>query len=380
MPRPASPAPSRLIWAAAISGLALLSLHAELFGREVADVDQRASWAQRSLAVSERRGDSIKVTKAPYRLPGFLYDAAIPAGQETELSDLFPRQVRKLGGLLNHSAFRLKVGEPGERYQLNIKWASAAGSHLTIALYDAQSRPRARWSGDHGQGSLTNVDGSVYQLVVSADGPLGDHFRLSAQAQEMPHRETRNSAPTPQFDEVPVLHLTMSPANRVLWESMRRVALSKMNPIGIPVDTPNRRVTATIKADGGVSRARIWLAGQGDPAHMDVRWPSFTVSLQAGALFRGFARFKLYNIVTQNGILDYTVASLLEDEGLFVPRKQLVNVVFNGSDLGLYIIEELAKTQGHFENHRRYDGRFSSSPEAYIWVTMSQPPTNSPST
>ena len=185
----------------------------------------------------------------------------------------------------------------------------------------------------------------------------------------MPHRETRNSAPTPQFDEIPVLHLTMSPANRVLWESMRRVALSKMNPIGIPVDTPNRRVTATIKADGGVSRARIWLAGQGDPAHMDVRWPSFTVSLQAGALFRGFARFKLYNIVTQNGILDYTVASLLEDEGLFVPRKQLVNVVFNGSNLGLYIIEELAKTQGHFEGHRRYDGQIFSDGQLYAYTS-----------
>ena len=178
-----------------------------------------------------------------------------------------------------------------------------------------------RWIGSEGSTDPLILQGGVYRLVLSAEGALGEEFRLVARGQASGPVQTEIQGRDIGPPDVPTIQIQMSPANFGVWESMRREAYRSLSPLGIPTVLSSRKVAARFTVDGAVSQVAVWLAGQGAQGHAHPRGPSFTVRLRAGPLVRGFSRFKLYNIRTQTGLLDYVVASILEDEGVFVPRK-----------------------------------------------------------
>ncbi len=353
-------------WLAALVGLALLSGFAWALSRDAPNLESRSSWLQRSLSASERRGDEIRTTQVPFDLPPHLTDVELSDGDSVDLAALVPDIARRVGGLLDGAALRINLGKPGSAYELEIQWNAAPESGLELKLYDALSRPLGRWSESNGSTGPVKLQGGVYRLVLSAESALGEDFRLLAlgQTSSAPAAELRGWGPGQP--ELPTIRIMMSPANYALWDRLRREAYAAMSSLGIPVDLPDRRVTARINVDGGESQAKVWLAGRGLQEHANERWPSFTVQLRAGPLVRGFSRFKLYHIRTQHGLLDYVIASMLEDEGVLVPRKRLASVSLNNRSLGLYVMEEIAKTQGHFESLQRYDGQISAAGRLYV--------------
>jgi hypothetical protein len=353
-------------WLAALVGLALLSGFAWALSRDAPNLESRSSWLQRSLSASERRGDVIRTTQVPFGLPPHLTDVELSDGDSVDLAALVPDIARRVGGLLDGAALRINLGKPGSAYELEIQWNAAPESGLELKLYDALSRPLGRWSESNGSTGPVKLQGGVYRLVLSAESALGEDFRLLAlgQTSSAPAAELRGWGPGQP--ELPTIRIMMSPANYALWDRLRREAYAAMSSLGIPVDLPDRRVTARINVDGGESQAKVWLAGRGLQEHANERWPSFTVQLRAGPLVRGFSRFKLYHIRTQHGLLDYVIASMLEDEGVLVPRKRLASVSLNNRSLGLYVMEEIAKTQGHFESLQRYDGQISAAGRLYV--------------
>ncbi len=304
--------------------------------------------------VSRLQGNGIDVTSDPFALPDYMWDVEVNDTQTADLRPLISSVATIIPSILNRSGIRIRVGQTGTSYNLNIVWDSDSDdAPLELTLFDCLERPLGYWKNTSGSVDAT-LPGGLYKMVVSTKGRLGENFKLAAQA-------TRTTE-QPKFTlsnirGIPTLDIQMSEAAFQSWD-VQRAALLKARETQDSVDTTNfKRVTADLVTNGGHCVAQLWAAGLGDQVHFSSETPSFTGRVVTGPLLFGMSQFKLYSIRTQEGLLNHVIFSIMYDEGLFVPRYLLVHASLNGKSLGLYLLIETPNSQGFFAGVQRYDGQ-----------------------
>ena len=310
----------------------------------------------------------IRVTSAPFSLVRYLSDIEVAVDQTVDLRPLVSAVAWEIPGILRDSGYQIEVGEKGSVYDLELRWNSGAGeTELELLLRDALDRPIGHWKSAAGSTGPLRVAGGSYRVVLTTEGRLGEDFELTAGAIEAADDGPPISAPpTRNVAEIPTIELEMAPVVFTQWDAARAEALATLSDTGQPGQFSNRRFPADLVIDGQRTRVQVWQAGMGLTVHVSEATPSFAVRVRAGPLVRGLSRFKLFSIRAENGLLDYVVASLLHEEGILVPRKLLANVTFNGRNLGLYLVEEMPKSQGFFEAMERYDGQITSDGKLFV--------------
>ncbi|NUO09117.1 MAG: right-handed parallel beta-helix repeat-containing protein [Candidatus Brocadia sp.] len=283
-------------------------------------------------------------------------------GDAVRLNDLIPAPATKIPDVLSDSAFRFNVGPTPGKYTLGMKLnPDSAQVQIYAILYDCQLRPIKAWNSMSGilDGSA-EIESGVYKLSLTCKGVLGENysFELCLDGKESEILETKE---TIEDENIPALHMELSETAVKEWESLLAVARKKIaeaGGLGQPArELPNQAVKASILHPGHqMSNISISLSGAGFPGHFNEETSSFTVRINAGPLYKGMSRFKLYSIRVKEGLLDYVVGSILQDEGLFVPRWLLLHLVVNGKSKGIYVLEEIP-SQPFFENTTYYDGR-----------------------
>ena len=345
--------------AVALVGLAGWSTDWSIGVRLDADMEKRLRRA------TGQRGDDIRVTRVPFQLPGYFYDASAGVGERVNLLDLMPEAAFAGGAIPGGTSLRVKIGEAGIAARVRFAWSTKAEG-FSIEVFDALDRPVGRWAGESGSSGPLRLSGGVYRVLIASASPLGAQSTLDADVSaDTEERRGRLFGEMPRGADVPEIQLMLSPSNLMKWRRIRMKAERMLDAIGRPRDLPRGRVKGRLGIDGTESQVSLSLAGQGFIGHVSSSTPSFTVRLKAGPLVRGLSRFKLYS-VNSVSILDYAVTSLMADEGVLVPRQFLVRLSLNQRDLGLYVIEEVPANKGHFTALRRHDGQVFSEFKAYV--------------
>jgi hypothetical protein len=332
-----------------VAAILLLTLTPGLRGIGLGAISREASRMQSS-------GNNIGVTSAPYSLPDYMWDIEVKAGETTDLKPLIPAVATVSAGILSASGIRLKVGEAVGNYNLELQWdTGAVATPLALMLFDCLERPVGFQKDITGKLEV-KVPGGLYKLVLSCEGRLDAGFALTARATET---DNPPEVTIPAVTKgIPTLAIQMSEATYLSWDIQRAALLKQLRSGQAAVDTTGfKKVLADVVTESGRTTVQLWDSGVGIWINFSEETPSFTGKVVAGPLLFGMSRFKLHSIRTQEGLLDYTVESLMYDEGLLEPRCILVRASLNGREMGLYRLVEDPKSDGFFAGVRRYDGQ-----------------------
>jgi hypothetical protein len=167
------------------------------------------------------------------------------------------------------------------------------------------------------------------------------------------------------------LHATKLPVLRVdmAYEHYDRIRQKRDEALGrgILFAEDDDMVPATIQSpDGEDVRVRMRLKGDLMDHLGSDKW-SYRIQTRGDAQLFGMRRFSIQHPVTRNYLSEWGWLENLRMEGLLAPRYFFIDVVFNGSALGIYAVEE------HFsrellESQGRREGVIVVLEEAHYWA------------
>ena len=133
-------------------------------------------------------------------------------------------------------------------------------------------------------------------------------------------------------------------------ELARQQEESLSNGIGYHKD--NKYVRSNITYDGNRYKAKVRVKGTMSD-HWDTNKWSFNIKLSNGKI-DGMKRFSVMHPKTRGYLHGYVDSKIFEHEGILNARQDFANIVINGKDNGVYIIEEkprkeLLESQGRRE-------------------------------
>ncbi|MFH1768713.1 MAG: right-handed parallel beta-helix repeat-containing protein [Candidatus Omnitrophota bacterium] len=142
-------------------------------------------------------------------------------------------------------------------------------------------------------------------------------------------------------------------------QDFRRLIMASQKSSDVTIVKVARgRVPAKVIDEDGryVAEARIGLSGR-TREHLD--WfPSIDIKIKGGRSFNGMTAFKLYKLETKSGLYEFVFLSVLKDMGFFVPRQDVIRLVFNGEKVGLYLLME-TPSAAMFNRQRELDGNIA---------------------
>lgn len=161
--------------------------------------------------------------------------------------------------------------------------------------------------------------------------------------------------------KLPTIQIDMKFKHYAKIERKRREALEA----GILLTSKQDFVPAEIQFDGRTLPVKMRLKGDWVDHLRGDKW-SFRIRIRGeGALF-GMRRFSIQHPDTRNYVNEFAFLKHLRREGILAPRYRFVNVVFNGSEKGIYALEE------HFskellESQGRREGVIIKFDERALW-------------
>ena len=174
--------------------------------------------------------------------------------------------------------------------------------------------------------------------------------------------------------EIPVLRIDMDFRHFQKVQEQREEALRR----GILVTSEDDFVPAKLTVGDATYKVDMRLKGDRTDHIRSRKW-SYRIEIDGDDRLWGMRRFSIQHPITRNYHLGWLYYEHARLEGLMAPRYRFVQVVFNGTELGVYALEE------HFgkemiEANRRREGVVVRFDEAPLWVNrargLERPPKN----
>lgn len=148
-----------------------------------------------------------------------------------------------------------------------------------------------------------------------------------------------------------------------MWKlrAKREAALRKE----VLIVTPDDWVKATLREGARSWPCKIRLKGDWTDHLKAGKW-SFRVRMRDSLAYRRMEVFSLQNPGTRRFLHEWLFHKVLRDESVLSPRYDFVRLVFNGSELGVYAIEEHF-TKEMVEAHHRREGPLLKFSEDGLW-------------
>jgi len=133
------------------------------------------------------------------------------------------------------------------------------------------------------------------------------------------------------------------------------------------IQTDDSFVTGKIREDSENVRVKLRLKGDWLD-HLQGRKWSFRVHTRKGKEYFGMRKFSVQHPKTRGYQAEKLYFDLLRDYGVLAPRSMLVNLMLNGDDLGIMLVEE------HFskellESQSRREGIIVRFDESLVWLS-----------
>ena len=124
------------------------------------------------------------------------------------------------------------------------------------------------------------------------------------------------------------------------YKELQKLAYMRQQALENPADKDFKYVTAKLENEGDMFGAKIRLKGDRS-VHFDHenRW-SFRVKMKGSNTLHGMKYFSFHKPVTRNYLYEWLLHKALEREDVLSLQYKFVNVYMNGTDLGIYAIEE----------------------------------------
>jgi hypothetical protein len=347
--------------------LGFLGLAAFLAPASSRTVPDASTWKQdrqqlQSELSKSSKAQAIHPTSTPYIYESYLNSTVLVPGGSWALWDSFPSTVFMLDDVASGTRRQFELARLAEGcYDLEFEWSTGDSvRQFSFLLLDRIGRPIRFEHQRSGRLSLQLVP-SIYRIEVNYAGRISRSSKFVLRAsQSSCGADTMGWAG--KAPEVSRYRISMSPQAAGSFEMLRRANLERLRLAGADgtaIQTTNAKVAATIWQDDYQipSKVRIWAAGVGDAEHFEKHHPSMTVEIDSGPLLQGMRKFKLYNLRSAGGYLDYVTNGLASLEGLMVPRQRLVSVSFDGREAGLYVAMELPSKE-FLLGTGRHDGTF----------------------
>ncbi|MFC1694321.1 right-handed parallel beta-helix repeat-containing protein [Candidatus Latescibacterota bacterium] len=229
-------------------------------------------------------------------------------------------------------------------------------------MFDRIGRPISRYKGIKGKESI-EAFGSVYQIQLLYNGIIDRDATIFLRSEKLQKSLTEAVGVKENFEEIPKIEITIPLNTEKGLQRLREDSVARLHAkggTGNPIETVNIKMYGRLSCSGSQwSDIQLWQSGQGDLRHFDEIRPSFTVQIASGPLLYGISSFKLYNIRTKQGLLDYVLGHIAENEGVFIPRWLLCDLTINGRHADLYIVEEIPSPE-FFASKNKYDGAIQS--------------------
>jgi hypothetical protein len=136
--------------------------------------------------------------------------------------------------------------------------------------------------------------------------------------------------------DLPTLVVDMAFADYDLLLEQRERALQS----GVVRSSPQHFVSASIRVDDvAVPVVMRLLEGPAENLGADDKW-AFEVRTEYDAQILGLHRFDLQDPASNNWLNQWAFVESLRREGILAPRYRFVHLVFNGSDRGIYALQE----------------------------------------
>jgi hypothetical protein len=161
------------------------------------------------------------------------------------------------------------------------------------------------------------------------------------------------AADTPDMDTIGSIHFTVDHRSFKDLKRLRTIALNSTK--GNIVKMPNSRVNGALIDEKGRKMGDISIGLSGRTREHLGWFPSIDVNIQGGWSYKGIPEFKLYRLETKSGLNDIVFLSVLKDMGFPVPRQDVVRLVINGKEMGIYYLME-TPSPTMFTNQRMLEG------------------------
>lgn len=298
----------------------------------------------------------VEPTKYPWILRKHLSDFTLLDNESIDILKLYPQGIYLFKNIASNTYRQFTLGEDNSSCELTIEWKT--GFPIELRLFDRLERPIVFYKGSYGQEKI-NVFGSVYKIQLTYNGIISKDSVIILRSRKLKEEPANILGVKDAFEEIPRIKIIFSKNSKQSLDNLRKDSerrLIAMGATGNPIETINKKVYARLYySPTEKSDIRIWQSGQGQITHFNERSPSFSGKIVSGPLLYGICNFKLYTIKSQQGLLDYALGHLAENEGLFVPRRILADVTINNRHAGLYVIEE-ALSPEFFAAKKQYDG------------------------
>jgi hypothetical protein len=134
---------------------------------------------------------------------------------------------------------------------------------------------------------------------------------------------------------------------------------------GVLISSDGDWVDGELKDGDGKWPVRLRLKGDWTDHLKGAKW-SFRVKVRRDSAYRGMTVFSLQNPATRDFLNEWLFHQALRREGVLSPRYDFVRLLFNGSDLGVYALEEHF-TKQMVESQGRRAGVQLKFSEAGMW-------------
>ena len=298
------------------------ALHAE----GVPDTGVREALLQKK-KVKEMAGGIISSRSVRY--PSIIHDVEIREPYRSKLpwAQLVPKDPY---GRYSFN-WRIRLGYDAV---LSVNPTAGAAKEFSFKVSDAEGSPvYLKTASMTLPGEEAALKAGLYVLQVSSSVPL-DTFEVSLKPLKgtyppaRPEAEPRLRTVRLRFDE----HHEA--------DFKRLVKMAEGSTTTSIVNMPGGSARGEIVDESGrlIARVKIGLSGR---TREHLKWfPSADIRTSGGRSFEGLTSFKLYRVETKSGLLDLAFLSVLEDMGYMTSRMDLVRLLVNREDAGLYILQE----------------------------------------
>jgi hypothetical protein len=369
---PAATSKSRWVRVAIVAiflmgGLVYSAANSEIF----APFTARVTTMSLAVAMSNKKEQTLHApATVPYAYESFLTDFDITPSKPAFLYGQFPRAVFQIPGVASGTSRQFNiVGAPSAScVALEVEWSSPKDRQFNVSfdIEDRIGRPVFSARGITGLKKV-HLRAGIYriQLRYAQAQAIPEQAHFAMRALEVSECAANTLGYGEAVEDIPIVHISMPLVSKMQFNFFREnhelKLQGKINEKrqGSPIDTTKTRVDATLRLSSSVNKVKVWPAGAGDIEHFNIKSPSMTVEVLSGPLPLGMTRFKLYNLKTKQGLLDFSAGKLFEKEGVFVPRWRLVSLILNNQPAGLYVIEE-SPTPEFFTAKKRHSASITS--------------------
>ena len=161
--------------------------------------------------------------------------------------------------------------------------------------------------------------------------------------------------------KLPIIELELNQKSILLLEQQRQLKIKNMS-LGFSQDLADANVK--IKVNQEKINGKIRIKGDRAMHWSDFKTSSYRINLSKDHLFFGMKKFSIQKPITRNYTYELLFHKLLEQAGQIHLKYFLVNLVINGENRGIYVIEE-AFSKELIERQKRRNGPIFSIDETY---------------